>query len=90
LSLSTALDLMHDVLSGWIDLFLKYPQFRELLRDPVCTSFVPLLKTMRSDYMTAIGKHMTIASGNAGNTVSTSASGTNAQHTSVLTATGTL
>lgn len=63
--LSTGLDLLHDLVSGWGDLFLRYSSFSDMLRDPVCSSFIPLLKTMREDYMVAL-KH-SLSSGTSAN-----------------------
>lgn len=49
-----ALDLLHAVLSGWPHLFLFNSTFKALLKHPICTSLIPLLKTLQEDYVAAI------------------------------------
>lgn len=41
-------------MSGWPHLFLFNSTFKGLLKHPVCTSLVPLLKTLQEDYVTSI------------------------------------
>lgn len=51
---AAALDLLHAILSGWPHLFLFNPNFKALLKHPVCTSLIPLLKTLQEDYVNSI------------------------------------
>jgi hypothetical protein len=51
---TSALDLLHAVLSGWPHLFLFNLTFKSLLKHPVCTSLIPLLKTLQEDYINTI------------------------------------
>lgn len=53
-SAGAALDLLHAVLSGWPHLFIFNSVFKALLKHPICTSLIPLLKTLQEDYVTAI------------------------------------
>lgn len=46
-----ALDLMHDVLSGWKILFQLVTPFRALLKDVVCPALKPLLQQLQADFM---------------------------------------
>jgi hypothetical protein len=69
-----ALDLLHAVLSGWPHLFLFNPNFKALLKHPVCTSLIPLLKTLQEDYVNSIRqKGLNPNGGNTLNSVSPAA-----------------
>jgi hypothetical protein len=57
-----ALDLLHAVISGWPHLFLFHPTFKVLLKHPICTSIIPLLKTLQEDYLTTIRQRGALSS----------------------------
>eukprot|EP00602_Paraphysomonas_sp_CaronLab_P007358 CAMPEP_0185034758 /NCGR_PEP_ID=MMETSP1103-20130426/24887_1 /TAXON_ID=36769 /ORGANISM="Paraphysomonas bandaiensis, Strain Caron Lab Isolate" /LENGTH=2224 /DNA_ID=CAMNT_0027571539 /DNA_START=141 /DNA_END=6815 /DNA_ORIENTATION=+ len=52
--LSSALDLMYAVLSGWPHLFINNTPFNCLLKQPICTAIVPLLRTLQEDYVSGV------------------------------------
>jgi hypothetical protein len=72
-SVGSALDLLHAVLSGWSPLFLNFAVFQTLLKDSVCGALIPLLKSLQEDFATNIRSQQQKATGGSSASLSTPA-----------------
>lgn len=52
LSVTHALDLVYDAISGWKELFQVIQPFKAIVKDYVCPALCPLLKGLQADFLT--------------------------------------
>jgi hypothetical protein len=62
----SALDLLHEILGGWPELFSQHDNFRTLFQHTLCAALLPLLQTLPVDYVEAYKYQLVVAGGSGG------------------------
>lgn len=59
----SALDLLHEILGGWPELFVQHQNFRTLFQHTLCGAVLPLLLSLPVDYVEAYKYQLQLANG---------------------------
>jgi hypothetical protein len=71
----SALDLVHEILSGWPELFVKHQIFRSLFQHTLCAALLPLLRSLPVDYVEAYKYQLLTSAGGGGDALGGSSNG---------------